>query len=386
MAAHFLQALGYSSMIMLPLYLDHLDASRSEVGTIMAMSALGGLALRPAVGWALDAVGRKTTLMAGTALLCVAMGLVWFVDDLGVLIYIDRILLGISIGALLTGYFTMAADIVPESRRTEGLALFGISGLLPLALNPFYTTIGIEADDLRWFYPLVGVAIFVSLFFIWLIPEPASVKRHKKMSLRLVIGQLLQPRLLPVWWATVIFAALVSCFMAFSTISAQSRGIESSTSIWLTYTCGAISVRLFGARLPDMVGTSNMVAPALGVYGAAMLLAAVADSTALFMAAGALAGFGHGYCFPVLTSQVVSRAEDAVRGTALATFTGFWDAAALALTPLFGMVSDLAGDRVMFSLIAVCTVIALALWAVGEHRVSRGARASIHRRTDPSHG
>ena len=376
MVAHFLQALGYSSMIMLPLYLDHLEASRSEVGTIMAMSALGGLALRPAVGWALDTVGRKATLTAGTVLLSVAMALIWAVDDLGPLIYIDRILVGISIGALMTGYFTMAADLVPESRRTEGLALFGISGLLPLALNPFYATIGIEAQDLRWFYPMVGLAIFSSLFFIWQIPEATQKRREVKKNLRQVLAQLVQPRLLPVWWATVTFAGLVSCFMAFSTVSAAGRGAESSTSIWLTYTCGAVSVRLFGARLPDLVGPSNMVAPALGAYSAAMLLAAMADSTPLFLASGLLAGFGHGYCFPVLTSQVVSRADDALRGTALATFTGFWDTAALVLTPAFGLVSDLADDRVMFSLIALCAVVSMAIWALVEHKTTPKAQRS----------
>ena len=67
--------------------------------------------------------------------LVLAMVLLLFVRDLGPLIYIDRVLMGIGAGALFTGYFAWAGDIIPEERRTEGIALFGVSGLLPLALN-----------------------------------------------------------------------------------------------------------------------------------------------------------------------------------------------------------------------------------------------------------
>ena len=67
--ANFLQALGFSSMILLPLYLDYLGASRALIGSIMSVGAVGGLLARPLVGWALDVLGRKTTLIAGTLVL-----------------------------------------------------------------------------------------------------------------------------------------------------------------------------------------------------------------------------------------------------------------------------------------------------------------------------
>ena len=42
--AHFLQALGYSSMLLLPLYLHHVGASRTEIGLAMGCAAVAGLA------------------------------------------------------------------------------------------------------------------------------------------------------------------------------------------------------------------------------------------------------------------------------------------------------------------------------------------------------
>ena len=372
-AGHFLQALGYATMMMLPLYLDHLGASRSEVGAIMAASAVGGLLFRPAVGWALDTLGRRPTLAAGTVVLALSMGAIGLVDQIGPLIYGVRFAMGIGVGALFTGYFTFAADIIPTSRRTEGIALFGVSGLLPLALNPFVDGAGVQPEDLRWFYPIVGVVIASSMLCVWKLKEPQVERSPGGISAREVFRALRQPGLWPVWMATVVFSALVATFMAFSTVSAEDRGVGHATALWFTYAGGAVAVRLFGARLPDKIGTTNMIAPALGLYAVAMLLAASAHSTEAFMIAGGLAGLGHGYCFPVVTSQVVSRAPEHLRGSALSMFTAIWEISSLGLTPLFGLVADLRGDAVMFASVAVFACVGLGVWALIEGFTSRAS-------------
>lgn len=370
--AHFLQALGYATLILLPLYLGHLGATRAEIGTIMAVSAVGGLLFRPAVAWSLDTWGRKPTLYAGTAVLVLAMLLIGLVDRIGPLIYLHRVLAGIGVGSLFTGYFTFAADIIPEERRTEGIALFGISGLLPVAVNPLVDAVGIEAPGLRWVLPCVGLLIALSMLPLRGIPEPPQKPERKESSLlKDALSFLPRPELQPVWWATLIFAGMVSLFMTFATVAARTRGIEDPASLWLTYTIGAICVRIFGARLPDRLGTSNLVAPATASYGAAMLLAAWGSSEWAFLAAGLFAGIGHGYCFPVLTSQVVSRAPEHLRGSALSVFTSVWSTASLMATPFFGTISDAYDDQTMFSLAAVFAAAGLVVWALLEHRAHK---------------
>jgi predicted MFS family arabinose efflux permease len=365
--AHFLQALGYSSMLLLPLYLEHLGASRTAIGAIMATAAVSGLVTRPAVGWALDTLGRKPTLVTGTILLVAGMLLIAPVDRIGPLIYFQRTVLGVGIGILFAGYFTFAADLVPASRRTEGLALFGISGLAPLLVNPLADRIGIEPPSLRWFFPVVGLFIALSLLALAPLPEPRGERREGR-SMRLALVALRQRPLWPVWFATVAFSTLVAVFMTFATVAAEARGVERAPSLWLSYALGAIAVRLFGARLPDRIGPSNLVAPALGAYVIAMLLASSAASFGDFLMAALLAGIGHGYAFPVLTSQVVSRCPESFRGSALALFTGLWLAAELVGSPGFGAVSDRHGDGVMFIAAATTGIVSLALWLLLEHR------------------
>ena len=175
------------------------------------------------------------------------------------------------------------------------------------------------------------------------------------------------------WLATGVFAALVGIFFSFATVSAEARGVSAPALLWLAYAGGAIGVRLIGSRLPDRLGPRNMVAPALGLYVLAMVTCAGAETQRSFVGAGLLAGLAHGYCFPVLLSQVVTRTAARWRGTALAGFTALWQLAEFVFPPRVGWVADTYGDPAMYHLAAAGSVLGLAAWALCELWVGRRA-------------
>ncbi|MEZ4268822.1 MAG: MFS transporter [Myxococcota bacterium] len=366
-AAHFLQALGYASMLLLPVYMASLGATRTEIGAIMATSAVGGLLLRPAVGWSLDAIGRKKTLTAGTFAGCLGLCLVGFVTELSPLVYAARLTFGIGVGAMFTGYFTFAADLVPPARRTEGLALFGVSGLLPVLVNPAAERLGLEGASLRYFFPAMGLVVLSSLLFLRRVPEPPRPPRLARPAVLAAFAELGQRRLWSVWLATIVFAGFVSLFFSFATVAAASRGMSHPADVWFSYALGAAVVRLAGGRVLDRIGPRNLVAPALACYAFAAMTLGGAQTSASLLLAGLLGGVGHGFCFPVLASQVVSRVPEARRGGGLATYTGLWDLSSLVLPPLLGMLADAHGDQQMFNLAALAAGCLLAVWALLEH-------------------
>ena len=369
--AHFVQAFGYSSLLLFPVYLDHLGASRAEIGSIMAVAAIGSLALRPVVAWALDSVGRKPVLMVGTVILVLAMLLIGLVDHAGGMAYVARFHFGIEAGALFPGYFALADDIVPEGRRTEGLAVFGLGGLLPLAFNGAVQHMGIEPAQLGLFFPAIGLFILTSLLMLAPIRETPNIALTQKQSPRQVLAAMWIRPLRPVWFSTVLFSLLVSVFMTFATVCAEKRMICDPASLWISYAAGAAMVRLLGARLPDRVGTHNMVAPSIGAYILGMIITAQANTMEGFLLGGFLAGIGHGYCFPVLTSQMITRVNKGLRGSGMASFTALWEIVSLMLTPLFGLLADREGDTVMFLVAASIATLGLALWVVLEHLLGR---------------
>ena len=369
--AHFIQAMGWSSMLLFPLYLAHVGASRSEIGAVMGSAAVGGLLLRPLIGWGLDAWGRKPMLFVGTTVAGIAMCGVALIDGIDATAYAVRFVFGLGVAALFTGYFTFCTDLVPAARRTEGIALFGISGLLPLLVNPAAEHLGVQASDLAWFLPVIGGVMLLSLVPLIPITEPKRGSAQSRPGPAQVLRALRRRELWPVWIATCIFAAIVMLTGTFATVAAQARGIDRPATYWLTYAGGSVVVRLIGARLPDRLGTRNMVGPSLAICTAgALALAGVQDLMDLQLA-GLLGGIGHGYAFPVLTSQVAERTPESVRGSALAMFTALWDVAFLSVPPLFGALADARGDGYMFTAAGLLATVALAFWIAAEHRWGR---------------
>ena len=377
MAAQFLQALGWSSMIMLPLHLDGMGATRTQIGMVMATASIGGLLLRPLIGWALDTVGRKPTLVVGTVLLAGGIALLAIPTELSPTLYAARVVYGLGSATLFTGYFTLASDIIPVARRTEGLALFGVSGLLPLALNGYagaMTAAASGGDGLRIFFPVVALCVLSSLVLLAFVEAPPLSHARAAFSLRAIwSGLLAQPRLWPSWIATTLFSGQVAVFFAFAVVAGEHRGIEDPAFLWVPYALGAVGVRLLGARLPDRLGTSNLVAPTVATYAASALLVARASGRPEFLAAGLLAGLAHGYAFPVITSQIVTRAPAALTGMALAVFTGLWEVSDLLLAPLFGALADRTDDATMFSALAVAATAGLVVWTALERYSSEAS-------------
>jgi len=371
-------------MLLLPVYIDHLGASKTEIASVMVMASIGGLLFRPLVGWALDNVGRRPTLMVGTAILGLSMLALGFVSQIGPAIYAVRFFIGVGAGTLFTGYFAYVSDFIPAERRTEGLAIFGVSGLLPVAFNAFVHRLEIPNSDLNLLYPVLSIFVLISLPLLIPIPETATGgnKDRDQTGLRSALSTLLKPKLLPTWGATVAFSSLVAVFMTYATLTALNRGIAAPADLWIFYAGGAIGVRVLGSRLPDRIGPYNLLVPALASYASAYLVLAAATTSNEVCLAGLLAGLGHGYCFPVLTSQVITRMPDRLRGTGLATFTAIWELSSLGLTPIYGAVSDHFGSAVMFSLGSVVAIGACSLWVVAEHRLGNRFISAIGSQVD----
>jgi MFS family permease len=372
MGAQALQSIGYASMILLPRYLDALGARRADIGVVMAASAIGGLVTRPVVGAALDRLGRRPTLAVGTAALAAGMMAFGFVTALGPLALAASALVGVGTGTLFTGYFTLASDLVPASRRTEGLALFGIAGLFPLIVNPLAARAGVDPLDIRWFLPAIGLLVASSLLLLRGVPEPP-----RRAALPEVGGTgraLLARPLWGVWVANAVFSALVASFMSFALVIADHRHLPDPADVWFAYAFAAVGVRVGGARLPDRLGGGLMLAAALLAYVGGVAALALAQDRLTLLLAGGLCGVGHGWCFPILTSQVVTRTPPDRRGAAMATFTGLWDLTKLLAPPALGVVADALGDAAMLQVAVGLALVGCAAWAALEARLNPSDR------------
>lgn len=363
-AANLAQGLGFNLYLHLAGFLASLRASETEIGFVVGVSGLAGLVSRPTLGRVLDRQGRRFVILLGSVVNLVVCALYLTVDSLGPWIYVVRVGHGLSEAMLFTGLFTYAADLVPAARRTEGLALFGISGVLPIGLG------GVLGDV------LLASGSYASLFWASVAFSALTVVLAAPLrDHRPVIGHGDPPRgflaaarkadLLPVWVLGFAFAVTLTGAFTFLKRFVDETGIGSVGLFFSTYSFAALVLRAAAGWLPDRIGPKRVLYPALASLAAGYAVLAVADGDASVAVAGLLCGIGHGYVFPILFGLVVTRAHEAERGAAMSIYTGLFDAGWLVGGPLLGFVAASIRFPAMFlaaSGVILAGGVAFALW------------------------
>jgi predicted MFS family arabinose efflux permease len=289
------------------------------------------------------------------------------VSEIGPWIYALRVLHGLGEALLFTALFTLAADLVPVARRTEGLALFGVSGMLPIALGGAIGDVVLAHADYRaLFWTAFGFAALALLLAFPLRDAPREGGAREPS--RGFLAALGQPDLLPLWWVGFVFSLALAAGFAFLKRFVDDTGLGSVGGFFGAYASVAIVVRAAGGRLPDLVGPKRVLFPALAALAAGFLVLAGAHSARDVLLAGLLCGAGHGYTFPILFGLVVTRAGEADRGSAMAIFTALFDLGVVLGGPAFGAISRSAGFPAMYASAATSLALGTLVYALWDRR------------------
>jgi MFS family permease len=343
------QGTAFNLFLHLPGYLHDLGANDVQIGWIASLTALAAVALRPPVGRAMDRRGRRPVILWGGALHALATALYLAVDRIGPLLYAVRVLHGMAEALLFSALFAYAADRVPAPRRTEGLALFGVSGMLPVSLGGW---IGDELLPRHGFAALFALATALATAAFLLSLRMPEVWRPAPAPSTPVgtIAALRQRELRPLWMLGTVFSVALTAFFVFIKRFVDETGIGSVGLFFGAYTGAALVLRLFFGWLPDRVGPKRVLVPALLALVLGFAVMTTAPSERSLLLAGLLCGFGHGFTFPILFGLVVTRAPEENRGTTLALFTALFDLGVLVGGPSFGFVIERLGFSAMFAL------------------------------------
>lgn len=385
-AANALQGLSFFLFIHLPRFLTDVGADEVQIGLIIGVTAIAAIASRPTIGRLMDTRGRRPVILVGGVLNFVTIFLYLTVSSLGVWIYVVRVLHGVAEGMMFTALFTYGADVVPASRRTEGLALFGVSGFIPMALG------GVLGDLILDWSGFDELFLTAAVFGIlaWLIgialPERAPHIDHDQKGAGF-LSAVRQKDLLPLWWVTGIFSLVLTSYFTFLRTFVDESGFGSVGAFFMAYSITAILLRSFFAWLPERVGEKRVLYPAFATLGLGFMALALADGGAMVLLAGVLTGAGHGYVFPILFGFTVNRASVSDRGSALAFFTALFDVGVLVGGPILGLIITVSGYPAMYTTATVILFAGVVIYALWDRKhdpaltkaAARGSQAGSER-------
>jgi len=322
--ANLLMAIAFYFMLpVLPIYLvDKLSVSKGEVGTILAFYTIAALMIRPFSGWAIDTFGRKKIYLI--AFLLFSTSYVIYPIASGVTAFLAiRYFHGLTWGTLTTTSSTIAVDIIPPSRRGEGIGIFGLSMTIGVAIGPMIAIL--ITDDTR-FNSLFASAIVISLlgFILALIikyPKFRSQNNSKGFSW----NGLIEKTALPVSTNMMLVMFTYGGVLSFIALYAKDIGVQSSGLFFLLLSVGIGLSRVGSGRLIDKQGPS-----AVSVLGIILLVAgfpilAFIQTPLGFHTAALILGLGYGMIMPTFQTMVNNIAPANRRGAANSTFFTAFD-------------------------------------------------------------
>lgn len=357
--ANLCHTASFSAFFLLPLYiLDH-GGNQGDIGIIMGSFALASAACRPWVAEMIDRIGRKLSYTLGSVLMVASPFLYLCIQDpLGSsypLLLLIRVVHGVGLAICFTAVFTFMADILPQDRLNEGIGMFGISGLLGIAIGPVLA----EATLLRFGFPglfivaggLAAIALFVHQ------PLNESGSSQEPTSRTTFFRLLKREKFIVVGLLSMLFGFGLAGTGNFVAPLVEERGLGLISIYFFCYSGGAIAIRFVGGKLADEVGERTILPYSVLLYMAGILILPVTYNQLLLCIAGILSGVGHGLLFPLLNTMAVRDEPGAIRGKATGIFTGGIDSGIFAGSFILGYIGDLFGLNVLF----VCAGLSMAL-------------------------
>ncbi len=319
-------------MPVLPFYLNEVfHTSSTIIGIALSCYTVAALMIRPFSGFLLDTLARKplylvsffifTTIFAGYL---VAGSLTLFI--------ILRIVHGFAFGMVTVSGNTVAIDIMPSSRRGEGIGYYGLANNIAMAIGPM---VGLFLHD-YYSFQMIFLLALSSCSLGWIMASlvqtsPKAPIRRSPISLDrffLIKG-------IPAGIGLLLLSIPYGMTTTYVAMYAKAMGINRGSGIFFTLMATGMAIsRIFSGRQVDKGRITQVIS--LGIYlaGACFFVLSACETLMewnsvvtpyIFFGVALFLGIGFGTMFPAFNTLFVNLAPNSQRGTATSTYLTSWD-------------------------------------------------------------
>lgn len=334
LAANFLLFFGFWFLMpVLPFYLKEIfKVNESGIGVILACYTVASLCIRPFSGYLIDTFARKplyllayfvfTTMFAGYI---VAGALTLFI--------IFRVIHGLAFGMVSVSGNTIVIDIMPSSRRGEGLGYYGLSNNIAMSIGPMaglFTHSAGASFTFIFTCSLASSALGFLMATMVKTPYKAPVKREP-----ISLDRFILVKGLPAGLALLLLSIPYGMTTNYVAMYALEIGLNVETGFFFTFMAAGIAIsRMFSGRMVDRGRIIEVIDAGIYVVIVCFFLLAACENinrwsptgaSYLFFGIALFLGIGFGTMFPAFNTLFVNLAPNSQRGTATSTYLTSWD-------------------------------------------------------------
>lgn len=342
----------YASIPIIPVYCQEIGITGSRVGVVLTAMSVATILFRPVAGYLLDNFNRYRVYLVFLALFCLSFPAFLLFPVFGLLILV-RLYMGAVYSVCGSATMTLAGDVLPPAKITEGISRFAFTISIGMAVGPY---VGIQVQNY-----MSSKASFLTVFAITVVAficvsccrlRYPKVER-KKFSLKGAFYKPAFPFMCNMMFLMIPYGAVI----AYSSILAQEKNLMSVLPYFYIFlVVGMLISKISTQKVIDAGQHRMFVCISLVILILTMISYIWLDTGIHLLAAGFFFGLGYGILQPLFQSFVTGTTPVQNRGVANATYMLSYDIGIGLGSFLMGFMQESVGLTRGFALTAIAYV------------------------------
>ena len=317
------------------------------------------------MGTIADRVGRRRLLLVASLAFCAFSLAYGVIPHIGLLLAV-----GVVHGALWSGLLSSASaimtDYIPESRRTQGIAYWGLASVAAMAIAPAF---GLWVFHFGWLALCLEMAALSAMMTIGALFIHDPTKPHERH--RGALAEAWDWRVIRITLTMTVASVGYGGITSYAALFAVQRHVEPK-SIYLTvYAVTIVVLRVFFSHLFDRVKVKTLLYPALALVPVAFAILGFATMRWQMALSAVFFGIGWGAAYPALATFILNNTDPARRARTFGSIMWAFDTGIAVGSLLLGAIGQRYGLGRAFLAAAALSCFAIPIFAWTSRMIRR---------------
>jgi MFS family permease len=322
----FLFLTFYILLVTLPIFaLQEFDSNASQAGLMTTVFLLSAILSRPLAGQWLERGSNRKVLLTALVIFAAA-SLLYFFPQTVTGFLIIRLLHGVGFGMATTAVGAIVADLIPSSRRGEGMGYFVMSTNMAMVLGPFVGLTAIQQWGAKTMFVLSVIVAIGALITGLTVKFSKPEEPERQVTPAFSLKNFIEPSAVSIAIVGSFLAIVYSALLSFVSVYANEIHVpEVSSLFFVVYAIILLMSRPFTGRWLDQYGPNVIVFPSIVLFAFGMFVLSQSSGAITFLVSAGMIGLGWGTLFPTFQTIAIQNAAPSKRGLATATFLSIYD-------------------------------------------------------------
>ena len=303
-----------------PFYILSLGGSQTAAGLFLGFLTYSSAISAPITGALGDRFGKRRILLIAS--IAITIFSLWYAVAPTYQIVLGLVLIhGVFWSGLLSSSSSYVLDIVPKSRRAEGLGYSGFASILAVAVGPW---IGLWVFDWGGWRAVCFESAALGLIMAaiaWSLPPD---KRHEQPR-SLHPADLIEWRVLGGAFTLFLYAFSYGGITSFVAVYAEHVGVSPRALYFTVFSLAILATRPFIGRWADKIGHTQLIVPCLAMIVLGIGVLSIATDRAMFVVSALLFGVGFGSAYPIFVAHLMQHVPEHRRTATFGALIGAFD-------------------------------------------------------------